>query len=434
MLKLQWLQIHKFRSVKPGTRLVFNPTYNVLLGQNGTGKTTLLNLVAAVVGSDFKALRDEEYELEYELASEAGRIQVAIRNVRSSDSPVSLREPFNLRSVLIRRDMAAAHRLSAEIKAVAPDGSPTFSIAFAGTRMTVRRGHERSTIIRELDLPTPSESLGSVLSFGVIEWAKANAGVEKLLSVYTPFTEFWNGNSQGRFDESLGYFDQLKNIEFTFLRLGKQGGAHFVRGGAPDVVVNELARQIGASAEAKSLAITSDKLPFLDDLARLLNFKSAEVLVELHQSNMGDDSEFLDYGGLRFLFVRPGGSRISEQHLSYGQKRMLAFMYYQATARSIVIADELVNGLHHRWIRACLEVLGDRQVFLTSQNPLLLDYLTFDSAEQVRSTFVLSRWEEEGGGQMVWEDMSNEAAEDFFASYKVGFQQVGELLQSKGLW
>jgi hypothetical protein len=35
---------------------------------------------------------------------------------------------------------------------------------------------------------------------------------------------------------------------------------------------------------------------------------------------------------------------------------------------------------------------------------------------------------------MVWENMTQEAAEDFFASYKVGFQQVGELLQSKGLW
>ena len=35
---------------------------------------------------------------------------------------------------------------------------------------------------------------------------------------------------------------------------------------------------------------------------------------------------------------------------------------------------------------------------------------------------------------MVWENMSQEAAEDFFDSYKGGFQQVGELLQTKGLW
>ncbi|HLM43953.1 MAG TPA: hypothetical protein VK458_08800, partial [Myxococcaceae bacterium] len=86
-----------------------------------------------------------------------------------------------------------------------------------------------------------------------------------------------------------------------------------------------------------------------------------------------------------------------------------------------------------RWIRACFEALGQRQVFLTSQNPLLLDYLNFQSPEDVRSTFVLCRWEK-GPEQMAWENMTQEAAKDFFASYKVGFQQVGELLQSKGLW
>ena len=138
-------------------------------------------------------------------------------------------------------------------------------------------------------------------------------------------------------------------------------------------------------------------------------------------------------GNLRFLFTHRGGWKISEKQLSYGQKRMLAFMHYLATVSSVAVADELVNGLHHRWIRACIEALGQRQVFLTSQNPLLLDYLSFQSPEEVRSTFVLCSWEK-GPEQMVWENMSQEAAADFFDSYKVGFQQVGEVLQSKGLW
>jgi hypothetical protein len=101
----------------------------------------------------------------------------------------------------------------------------------------------------------------------------------------------------------------------------------------------------------------------------------------------------------------------------------------------VAVADELVNGLHHRWIRACIDALGQRQVFLTSQNPLLLDYLIFNTPEQVRSTFILCSWEgQKEQARMLWENMSQEAAEDFFDSYKVGFQQVGELLQAKGLW
>ncbi|ATB44273.1 hypothetical protein CYFUS_009760 [Cystobacter fuscus] len=138
-------------------------------------------------------------------------------------------------------------------------------------------------------------------------------------------------------------------------------------------------------------------------------------------------------GGLRFYFQHRGGWRVSEKMLSYGQKRMLAFMHYVASAKSTIIADELVNGLHHEWIRACFELLGERQVFLTSQNPLLLDYLSFESPVDVRSTFILCS-RDRNSEQMVWENMSQEAAEDFFDSYKVGFQQVGELLQAKGLW
>jgi recombinational DNA repair ATPase RecF len=43
-LRLRRLKIEKFRNVVPGTELVFGDGMNVLLGRNGTGKTTLLQL------------------------------------------------------------------------------------------------------------------------------------------------------------------------------------------------------------------------------------------------------------------------------------------------------------------------------------------------------------------------------------------------------
>jgi recombinational DNA repair ATPase RecF len=45
MVKLKRLKIGKYRNVKPGTELRFRDSLNVLLGRNGTGKTTLLNLM-----------------------------------------------------------------------------------------------------------------------------------------------------------------------------------------------------------------------------------------------------------------------------------------------------------------------------------------------------------------------------------------------------
>src|SRR5690349_3771418 len=73
-LRLTRLKIHRFRHVCPGTELTFGPTFNVLLGKNGTGKTTLLELVAAILKDDLSALEGEEggFHIEYEVTDGFG--------------------------------------------------------------------------------------------------------------------------------------------------------------------------------------------------------------------------------------------------------------------------------------------------------------------------------------------------------------------------
>lgn len=435
MLKLQWLHIHKFRAVKPGTRLVFSPSFNVLLGQNGTGKTTLLNLVAAVVSSRFKEFQDEEFELEYALASEHGTLHATVRNRLAQAAKVA-----RLGALATGMDVAGDWRaltLSGELKLVSSGEDPALSVVFDGVRLTVQLGDEAEAVVWELEFRTGN--LWTLLVIAISLWSQERVGGDYrqagMSFVALLYAEAQSEAENVRFDESLEYFQGLKETRLELFHMKGKSAVHSSQIEVPRALREELHRLAGANWALERYAVRSEQVPFLAEAARLLGFESVEAVWELDSSHQLEDREALTLTGLRFLFVRPGGSRLSGQQLSYGQKRMLAFMYYQAAARSVVIADELVNGLHHGWIRACIEVLGDRQVFLTSQNPLLLDYLTFDSPEQVRSTFVLCRWEPgEGSGLMRWEDMTQEAAEDFFASYKVGFQQVGELLQSKGLW
>ena len=145
--------------------------------------------------------------------------------------------------------------------------------------------------------------------------------------------------------------------------------------------------------------------------------------------------ELFWFGNLKFWFTRRDGSIFQDQHLSYGQKRLLAFLYYLDANPSIVIADELVNGLHHAWIEECVKAIGDRQAFLTSQNPLLLDYLVFESVEQVKETFILCRTEPDGDrDRMIWRNMNDDEADMFYSAYKVGVEHVGEILRTRGLW
>jgi len=121
--------------------------------------------------------------------------------------------------------------------------------------------------------------------------------------------------------------------------------------------------------------------------------------------------------------------------LSYGQKRLVTFFYYLACNPHIIIADELVNGLHHRWITASIEAIGSRQAFLTSQNPLLLDYIPITSEEEVLRSFVLCRGEPRGGRPgWIWENMNEDDARELFQAYEVGIEHVSEILQSRGLW
>ena len=412
MLKLQWLQVHQFRSVRPGTRLSFNASYNVLLGQNGTGKTTLLDLVAAVVSSDFTALTQEPFDLEYELAADTGRITVRVRNLPTASGPASL-----------AMDIAVAPR----------DMAWPLSIHREGQQVTVSRQEDASDVVYERIAPEVGGRLWLVLMSGGIAWVEktgeGTAAVEPLLAMAR---EVSAQAGLGRFDEGLAYFEQLCQVE---LRLSRRAEGVLATGTglASEDLLDGLRKVAASQWGASRYVLPAQSIPFLRDSARLLGFASAEALLVPLAAQPQGKYETLSLGGLELAFIGPGEQRVSARQLGYGQKRLVAFLHYLAHARSAVVADEVAHALHPRQLRACLEQLGARQSFLTSQSPLLLDSLTFDSAEQVRSTFVLCRREEDTG-LLAWEDLSAKAAEDFFTAYRAAPQRVGELLQARGLW
>jgi hypothetical protein len=158
----------------------------------------------------------------------------------------------------------------------------------------------------------------------------------------------------------------------------------------------------------------------MSDLPSLLGFTSAELHPRvLKRTQEGERVKTL-YQGFDCLFRRTDGSQISHELLGFGQKRLFSFLRYVAVRKQSefgstsfpIIADELLNGLHHEWIRICLDRLYDRQSFLATQHPLLLDHIPIESAEAVRTTFVRCTLEQAPNGreQMAWRNFDEEEA------------------------
>jgi energy-coupling factor transporter ATP-binding protein EcfA2 len=408
MLKLKRLRVERFRSLVKGTELSFSDGINIVLGQNGTGKTTLLELISMVVSSDFSSLMKEEFAFEYELSASVGEdIIIIVRNKLIGQTTIELgaREIFES---------------SAEV------------LGGADRRLLLQYDTERGLTVAD----GPPQDLENVIFFDVRGFLISF--VSRLPTFHQRFSPFlFAAGSAQRLDESLDLFRRIVGP-------GDPVGNFFVvkkhvwlpNPFVPSLVPRSLVLKLMLLEDPKKpdYSFAHSELDFLDSLKDMMGFKAAALRVDVTEPSGGADKT-IKVGNFVFRFWWEDGTFITHERLSYGQKRLLTFFYYLACNSDIVIADELVNGLHHSWITASIEALEQRQAFLTSQNPLLLDYIPITSANEVRRSFVLCRGEpREGRPGWIWENMSEKDAEELFSAYQVGVEHVSEILQSRGLW
>jgi energy-coupling factor transporter ATP-binding protein EcfA2 len=446
MVKLKRLKIDKFRNVAPGTELHFRDSLNVLLGKNGTGKTTLLNLIVAVLSGRFAAFREEAFGLEYELTAPQGAVTVRVENrlVGPEFSPQDERgmagsePPISYMSATIALGGVPRYSTSCEARFHLAESSGNYRLTVEGTQWVLRES--ASEVLRvPLGGPLLEYSLMADAMMWIKLWGEKNPSLPSMPALVTLVTALREEglDSIQRFDESLSYLDELMRSKSLFVGLQVLGRFAVVASkGKAASITQRLAEGLAVQPPVDRLVMRDQEagMEFLARAVHLLNFSSGEVRIQRTARNAGPP-ERADFGDLQFYFVRKDGSEIDGSRLSYGQKRLLSFYYYLDCSAACAVADELVNGMHHEWIEACLEDLGERQAFLTSQNPLLLDYLGFESSEEVRSSFVLCTSQLQGGReQLRWENMTPEDAEGFFQAYRVGIQHVSEILRTRGLW
>jgi hypothetical protein len=430
-MKLTKLQIHKYRGVAPGTELTFSPSRTLAVGRNGTGRTTLLELISRVLCADFSGLIHEEFSLEYELTFPGMKIHVRARNQPRS----ALEEPAGT-------PREGAKLLPLRAPEPVPDLEPlleaTLKLGAPSTEVVVRA--DGSGLFCEVNgQPGYSRSMHwSVLDRTV--WTLIFMGAQYLgpemkerLKDLLRHTFLL---APPRFDEALGMFTQIGNITYA---MEMQGNEVFPLGlmALPTWMPAWLRERVDRGPPPNAFEFSHSELErnFLAKFVTLAGFAAGRLRVEVLEKRTYENGGRLGFGRFGFHFTRQDGTELEQAQLGFGQKRLLSFLYYLDVNEDFVIADELANSLHPRWVEACLREIGVRQAFLTSESPLLLEQVPLGSAEELRASLILCEAGlQEGREWLVWSNLTAETASKLFEAHRAENLPLGQLLQAHGLW
>lgn len=416
MLTLQRLKIHKCRVVAPGTELEFNDGLNLLLGKNGAGKTTMLRLIAAAIGSSFQdEFHPDDLDVEYEYKLET--LRVRCRFQQGTDNSAERGPQMRSQTFRVELDHPSTAQIVAQMH---------------GNRLRVT--WDKQSWEREFN-----PIVGVAPSLDLVVFLRSLLATYEIpAAVLTALGD--EPRLTHRLDEGLDWL-RVTLAQFAVLFAATTDerlwcNPNMPYPGAAVDFRGALASHRGKFATLPEvLTLHSDQLPFLRRICEQLDLQDATWTLSFLEHDQRRH-EIKRYGRNQVYVTTRGGTRFPLDKLSYGQQRLFAFHLHAAMHPHAVVADELTNGMHHAMVDGCLSTIGERQAFLATQNPLLLDHIGFDSEDEVRRTFVLCDLQNNADGEktMLWRNMSPEEAHEFFADYQVGIQHVNAILRTRGLW
>ncbi|MBJ6766017.1 AAA family ATPase [Myxococcaceae bacterium JPH2] len=428
-MKLTRLEIHGYREVAPGTVLTFGPAHNLVLGDNGTGRTTLLELISQVLRADFSTMRHEPFSLAWRVELPGMTLDMVVRNLPATPDAVTVPVVTPRLALALppsEPDTGLHPYLEADVRLSGPD-----------TRLRVRA--DASGLGCEVDGV-------SVWSRGM-HWSVLDRTVWTLLFMGAQYIDRGLRErlrellrrtfllSPSRFDEALGTFERIGTHRYA---MESHGDDVFPLGlmALPTWLPGWLRRQVEREPPREALEFAHDELErnFLARFVELAGFASGTMRVEVLERRDYEDGGRLAFGRFSFRFTRRDGTTRSQEQLGHGQKRLLSFLYYLDVNEDFVIADELPNGLHPRHVATCVDELGARQAFLTSQNPLLLEHVTFRSAQDLRRSVIHCAVEQGPGPERLrWSQPDADVATRLFPPWCDAPHGRGALLRTHGL-
>lgn len=410
--RLAWLHVHALDDIQE-QRIEFDREINVILGKNGVGKTTLLNLLSFVLRWDFSPWNQRSFDVEYQFELGPWFWHVRVKNTRDRaldrDGVAGYRPEVNLHARYEEFELHAASDRSGYQRVINGEERRFESVGLSPFWLfAVRMDDEWANTVSTVSNACPKDLDPVRLDEGIDAFRLFTSGVSEtrplVLSRQHSDSERWWYNCTassllGRMLMSVHPAQVMEN---------------------PTLPVRLSLEQLGISQ------------PILEALG------ASDIFADLGLPEVrgSEEETTLTLSQLVFWMKRANGDVLRHTSWSWGQQRLVAFALYLAANKDYVVADELVNGMHHEWIELCLREIGDRQCFLTSQNPILVDYTDLVSVEQIQRAFVLCAVRETKPGQTArtWRNMTEKEAAELWEARTNGFESTSEVMRNRGWW
>lgn len=401
--QLRRLKIHRYQQFVDVPWIEFSPHENLILGHNGSGKTALLRLLAAVLSFDYRAYLGAELDVEFELLypnEQAGHGVVTTKGRVTCTAGSEDAANFTAR-LEIRRDNAVALAQidgpNASVRVNDVEIAETWNV-IPGRPLPVGKGRGSDAFGRFRPM---MEAL--TVSPDDREFIRLTARAEYELGA-TGFP--------GRFDPDIG-------AEFFVILDLMHARAE----------LDSVAREAGLVLERDSRlapfgSINQQPLHGLFD-----PLGAAALIVQPRVVAEGPSAVECQGVELRVRFT--SGVEVADADLTFGQRRFLLIaLLILCTANYPILIDEIDNGLHPRLLTAACKLLRGRQSFLATHNKAVVDLPRYESADDLRQRIHVCR-RDDAGNQTI--DTLDETSAQAVFEKLVGMT-ASDVLLADGLW
>jgi hypothetical protein len=426
---LERIKVNQFRSVEPGTELCFSEGLHVVLGKNASGKSTLLDLIAASLAVDFdRSFRDEPLDLEFTLRAGELHFEATIRRALRDANASAMPEDVEGLKRSLREEGRYILR--------APSGLKV-TVVLTSDDLPRRTVEGVDPAQYGLDEPLEWRHQGPPLAPGLHGlynlWLQGSWNFRESMGALLGRGAFTVGSYDKclfRMPEGDEFLDEFEDVDSFTIELGKSMSSQ------PALLPDSLFEAI--SPDGSAIEVSLAREPVLSTFIHEMGFTEARMSLGPPRVERHFGKEVFAYSLPTFTFYRDGRLVRRVDQLSYGQRRLFALGWYLVCNRDIAILDEPSNGLHESWIAFLVSQLHDRQVFLTSQNRELLDMLPFGTETELSRGFVLCESRPQPGGDeptLHWRGLrEDESALMIKALRSSRVDLITDLLRALDLW